>query len=63
MQPCSKPSFPLDLGRVPASSNVADGPSRLDCRLIVHPFKREEVACKWSESSRSSLKEKLRAQD
>ena len=37
MQPCSKPSFPLDLGRVPTSSNVADGPSRLDCRFVDCP--------------------------
>ena len=54
-------------GRVPTSSNVADGPSRFDCRFVEslgsvqESFSWEDIAGKWSETMCSSQKGKLRA--
>ncbi len=65
----TKFSFRPWFGRVPTSSNVADGPSRNDCRSVeslgsvCQSFTWEEVTCKWSESLRISQKGKWRAQD
>ena len=56
-------------GRVPTASNVADGPSRLDCRFVeslgsvLLPFEWKDVAGKWCESKRSSQMVKLRAHE
>ena len=65
----AKLAFGPWFGRVPTSSNVADRPSRLDCRFVeslgsnLTPFEWKGIAGKWCETKRISQKGKLRAQD
>ncbi len=63
----AKLAFRPWFGRAPTSSNVADGPSRFDCRFVeslgsvLVSFDWQDVSGKWCEAKRSSQKGKLRA--
>ena len=63
----AKLAFRPWFGRVPTSSNVADGPSRFDCRFVeslgsvLQSFDWQDVSGQWCETKRISQKKKLRA--